>query len=294
MIQPAFVSTAAVRGPFPDLESQVGALRDAGISAIELGWSAAPSAASPAEWLLACRGARFLVHNYFPQPREPFVLNLAAVDDGIRERSVAMASANLRLSARLGAPFYSVHAGFAAAFTPESLGQRLEASLAIPRTAALELFQASLARLAAVASESGVDLLIEPNVVDRRNLVDGRNELLLLAEAAEIVDFLRALGHPRVGVLLDTGHLNVTATTLGFDRAAFVEQVAPWVRGLHVHDNDGSADQHRPLTAESWVWGVIRDSRFSRCPMVLESVFPSVTDAAAYRSWFDGVRGLPS
>jgi len=292
VMRPAYVTTAAVRGGFEDLESLIEAFRSSGIPAIELGWAPRPRAGDVTNTIASYAGTAFLVHNYFPAPVEPFVLNLASADETVRQRSLEMATTNLRMSARIGAPFYSVHAGFSANFHPESLGHALEREAVVPRADAEATFRRSILSLASLASKLGVDLLIEPNVVDRRNLVDGRNTLLLFAEAGEIVEFLRAIDHPRVGLLLDVGHLNVSAQTLGFDREEFVDAVAPWVRGLHIHENDGNADQHRPLEAGSWALCLTRDPRFVACPVVLESVFGSVAEAAEHRAWFDGTRGL--
>ena len=229
---------------------------------------------------------RFLIHNYFPQPADAFVLNLASQDPLTLARSRAMAERGLRLSARLGAPFYSVHSGFLAEFLPESLGQSLEHERAVPREMALETFHESVSALADVAQSVGVDLLLEPNVLDRRNLQNGQNALLLLVEASEIAAFLRRLSRPEVGLLLDTGHLNVSATTLGFSREAFIGEIAAHVRGFHVHDNDGSADQHRPATADGWVLELLRRPQFRTLPVVLEAGFADVRELVDYHRWF--------
>ena len=262
-MQPAYVTTAAVRGTSPNLESLVEAFRGAGIPAIELGWAPAPRTTDLESWLASLGDTSFLIHNYFPAPTDAFVLNLASADVSVLARSLHMAEANIRLSSRLGSPFYSVHAGFAAEFRPASLGHTLDRGAMVPREAALTTFRQSIELLATKADEAGIDLLIEPNVVDHRNLVEGRNELLLLAESDEIVEFFVRMNHPRLGLLLDVGHLKVTARTLGFDREEFVEAVAPWVRGLHIHENDGNADQHRPLDAKSWALDIVRGARVS-------------------------------
>lgn len=288
-----FVSTGAVRLPCDDLEAHLAAYVAGGLTAIELGWAPPPRDADFAARLAARSDCRFLIHNYFPQPTDPFVLNLASRDATVRARSLAMARDCLALSARLGAPFYSVHAGFAAEFRPESLGRHLDRDAVVPRADALETFRASVLALAEVGASLGVRVLIEPNVVDRRNLVEGANRLLLLAEAQEIAEFLVAVGRSEVGVLLDLGHLNVSSRTLGFDRADFIDVVAPWVGGLHVHDNDGSADQHRPPGDGSWVLDVVRDARFRALPMVVESSHPNVAALADHARWFTEARLQP-
>ena len=42
------------------------------------------------------------------------------------------------------------------------------------------------------------------------------------------------------GICLDTGHLNLA----GGDPARFVTEAGPWLRALHIADNEGAADQH--------------------------------------------------
>ena len=69
---------------------------------------------------------KFLVHNYFPAPAKPFVLNIAATDTDSLEPSMKMARRGIDLSYQLGSPFYSVHAGFAAKIPPEYLGNPLK------------------------------------------------------------------------------------------------------------------------------------------------------------------------
>ncbi len=56
--------------------------------------------------------ADYLIHNYFPPPITPFVLNLASGNETLRNQSIKFVAETISLSAKLGAPFYSIHAGF--------------------------------------------------------------------------------------------------------------------------------------------------------------------------------------
>jgi hypothetical protein len=67
--------------------------------------------------------SRFLVHNYFPPPAEPFVINLASQDSTLLQRSRAHCRAAIDLSSRLGGAVYAAHAGFTADVSPEILGK---------------------------------------------------------------------------------------------------------------------------------------------------------------------------
>ena len=55
---------------------------------------------------------QFLVHNYFPPPRVPFLLNLASGNERIRQQSLALVQNALNLCTQIGSPLYSVHCGF--------------------------------------------------------------------------------------------------------------------------------------------------------------------------------------
>jgi len=54
----------------------------------------------------------FLIHNYFPPPKDPFILNLASLDRGIYEKSLQHLQKALRLTRRLGGKQFGFHGGF--------------------------------------------------------------------------------------------------------------------------------------------------------------------------------------
>ncbi len=53
----------------------------------------------------------------------------------------------------------------------------------------------------------------------------------------EIVRQIAAVGHPNLGMTLDLGHLYIAANVCGFDYLTAVEEAAPYVRHIHMHDN---------------------------------------------------------
>lgn len=276
-----FVSTACLPG-VQSVTSRVSLYRSHGLDAIELG--AGVSADKDNLSQVAGLECQFLVHNYFPPPPEPFVLNLASGDAGIRQQTLDFVSEALALTARLGAPFYSVHAGFIT--DPTSFGTT---SFVFPMPAspdeaqcAMDRFIATLEIVTDHAQRLGVQVLVENNVCSPE--LSGK---LLLLTADESLRLFRALPSPYLGVLLDTGHLNVTAHTLGFDRMSFVDEVAPYVRAFHIHDNDGAADTHQPIQPGSWVLDVLRRPEFAGLPIVVEARFEAVTDLRRHVDWLN-------
>jgi sugar phosphate isomerase/epimerase len=258
-------------------------LTAAGLRAIELG--ANVSVGSTTDWAALRAGRDLLVHNYFPPPSEPFVLNLASPDAGIRARSIRLVADALALSAELGAPFYSVHGGFIT--DPTGFGTT---SFVFPQPAepdararAMDRFCDSLAACVRRASALGVLLLVENNVCPA-----DLKGTLLLQDADEFEQMLARFAPRELGVLLDTGHLNVSARTYGFDPLACARRLADRIRALHVHDNDGLADLHQPVTPSSWVMRVIVDAQLSQVPIVVEAKFEAAAALREHVEWLAG------
>ena len=279
-----FVSTSCVRRNTWTLEGLIDEYIDACLNQIELGFCGSIESSDLAAHLETYK-AEFLVHNYFPKPPVPFVLNLATQDIDLLRRSMSLCKRAIDLSSRLRAPFYSVHAGFRADLKPSSLGRPAKFERIYPYDEAYLTFIESIQELTAYARVRGVLILVEPNVVPRFNLVKNRNELALICEAWEVLNLIRDAKSDRLGILLDTGHLNVTAETLDFDRMDFVEQVAPYIRAFHVHDNDGEVDMHLPIQSGSWVLDVLRHQEFSNLPIIIEANFHNVHDLRQHVNW---------
>jgi sugar phosphate isomerase/epimerase len=211
----------------------------------------------------ALRAPAFLIHNYFPTPEVPFVLNLAATDPRIQADSHALCRRAIELTAAVGAPFYSVHSGFAMNLTADQLGQpSQQAALAsdrcIDRESANRAFRESVAGLSAFAKSRGVGLLLENNVITRKQVEAGRAESLLMTTPDECRTFLDDLADQNVGLLLDVAHAKVAANALGFDPADFFK-MKPHLRALHLSDNDGEADTNHPIAHDSWFAPHLRD-----------------------------------
>lgn len=220
------------------------------------------------------RGFEFLIHNYFPAPKTPLVLNIASPDPKNLSASLAFAKRAITISQAACAPFYSVHAGFALALTAGVLGRpnaQREATVpcVVDRAAALARMKASLHDLLDFAEPRGVRLLIENNVVASRQLEEDADNPLLLCDPHECATFLEGLGRPGVGLLLDVGHAKVAGSALGFDPAFFFERCAHWIGCVHLSDNDGTRDQNAPITTSSWFMPYLEALRDR--PMVVEA-----------------------
>ena len=109
-----------------------------------------------------------------------------------------------------------------------------------------------------VAEEADFETRVEKNVEQLKHLaayVEGRDVMLCLENlrgttpndpcafprnADELLYIIDRVGSDRLGICLDTGHLNLT------DKAqrAFILKAGKRLRALHIADNEGERDQH--------------------------------------------------
>ncbi len=192
------------------------------------------------------------VHNYFPATKEPFVLNLSLKHHWRRSLEHCRRAIDLCQTNQLKQ--YSLHAGFAIDLAPSDLGGRQVNLTAVDFDESGENFFHACQQAADYAHRKGVELLIENNVVASYNCPDGINRRYNFADLEGLPAFIDFFNKHRVGVLLDVGHLQVSAQTLRFDKVEFVRRVRPLIRAVHLSDNNACEDQNLPVTERSWFW----------------------------------------
>ena len=171
---------------------------------------------------------RFQIHNYFPPPADPFVLNLGSLDPVTGERSVAHVEQAIRWCVALGADRYSFHAGFLLDPKVDELGQRIPSRQLFDRDECIEIFVQRVTRLADIAEHAGVSLMIENNVLSAKNAREFSANPLLMCDPKECRSIMNMLPE-NVTQLIDVAHLKVSANSLNFRRRLFFR------RGLSSH-----------------------------------------------------------
>jgi sugar phosphate isomerase/epimerase len=223
-------------------------------------------------------GFDFIVHNYFPPPRERIIVNLASQDAAILQRSRRQSKDSIDFSHALGLDLFSVHAGFRIE-PDENFRFELNGPVA-PYDPAFDTFVASVKEINAYAQAKGIRIAIENHGMPERDLSHGRNLAYMLCEAWEFERLWAAVPSANVGMLLDLGHLKVASRSLGFDKEDFMDRVKEKVFSIHVHDNNGRADEHKEVGEGSWCLDVLRRACFPRAKVVTESRELSVKQIA--------------
>lgn len=188
------------------------------------------------------------VHNFCPVPvgalkGHPELFDLGSLDPRERERAVLHTERTVRFAAEAGAGVVVAHAGnvkmrrrsaeLLALCTEGRLGapayERIKLKLQIAREKKaprhLTALRESLGRLMPVLAETGVRLALE-------NLPTWE----ALPTEVEMETLCRETGLPHLRYWHDVGHAHIRQM-LGFiNSERWLERLAPWLAGLHLHD----------------------------------------------------------
>lgn len=262
--QVPYVSTTCLQGV--DYRETIRRYDDAGINQVELGYCS-DSAVDLAN-VVKSTSFEAIAHNYFRPVDDEFVLNLSSQDEAIRRRSIDYVREGIDFCAQNGIDRYTFHSGFR--IDPDT-SFRFNTDTVPDAKLSLDTFVESLQTLLPFAKDHGINIAIENNVVEKRHMIDG-SPVVLLAGPEE---FQALFDRIEVDVLLDVGHLNVAAHTLGFEREQLLETVEPSLSALHLHTNDGTADSHKPVRRTDWAFDVWTDYDV---PATIEAHFDNVFD----------------
>lgn len=193
------------------------------------------------------------IHNYFPVPKVPFVLNLSSQNKEIISKSIAHVKNSIDLAKDFCNPYYSFHAGFLIDPLPNELGNINAKKERIHRKDGLKTFCDNVNSLSEYAEEKKITLMIENNVCSRSTLNRFGDSPLLFSDVNGAAE-LNKLINPNVKFLCDYAHLKVSAKSLSFNPEAFLEEISERFVGSHLSDNDGFDDQNHSFNEESWFW----------------------------------------
>jgi len=166
------------------------------------------------------------------------------------------------LASFLSIPIYSIHAGYLIDPEEKELGKKINVRPVADRNKCLEIFIARVNKLAEYSKKFNVKLLLENNVISQENHKEFKMDPLLMTNSDEIIYVMKKTSE-NVGLLLDIGHLNVSAATLGFDAEQAVRDCYPWTLAYHLSENNGLADDNLPVKKDSWFWNCLKKQDIS-------------------------------
>lgn len=87
-------------------------------------------------------------------------------------------------------------------------------------------------------------------------------ENVLDDEPQMMVDIVKAIDDERVGLCLDVGHANILSRT---ELTEWISAMAPYLKHMHIHNNNGEGDFHDELMNGSIDMGQILDEAMDKC-----------------------------
>jgi len=210
----------------------------------------------------------FLIHGYFPAPEKSFILTFSSKDRSVTEKSFALAENAFSLCKKYGVPYYSFHPGYLFegyekpdghfAFHMES-----ERSYEESLTTFLENFNA----LHEIAGKYGISLVVE-NLFENDSILGGGSRRSSLNCSFEEFDHLLGKLPSDSGILMDLGHLNLSADYMRFSRYEFIDMMigkyGTRIYELHLSSNNGFFDEHLAPEKDDWQTEVLK--KFRACP----------------------------
>jgi len=197
--------------------------------------------------------ANFRIHNYFPPPKNPFVLNLASVDQEISNLSLNHVYNSIELCSQLGSKYYSFHAGFLCDLNISELGRKISKRKLISRDKGIDIFLKNLESISKKAKEFDVNIMVENNVLSKNNLNQfGQNPLLMCDH--EESKLIMENSPDNINLLVDVAHLKVSSSSLQFNPQHMFKSCDQFIRGYHLSDNNGLSDTNESFTSSAWFW----------------------------------------
>jgi sugar phosphate isomerase/epimerase len=212
-------------------------------------------------------GLNYLVHNYFPPPEQPFMLNLASTDDLTYENSIQHCRKAIDLCKRLSCDKYGVHAGFLMDFSAAEAGKKIDYRELSNRGEALQRFFNAWNSLLEYAADN-VKLYIENNVLSLTNANTYKNENPFLL--TDYSTYIELNEHINFNLLLDLAHLKVSTNSLGLDFQEEAIKMMALTDYIHISENDGLHDLNFGLSEDNAILKVLNNFDLNEKTMTLE------------------------
>ena len=262
-----FVTSSCVKANY--IKESVSALAEAGFKNIELSGGTEYYTDFEID-LLRLRDKydlNYLLHNYFPPPKNHFVINLASLDSDNYERSIAHCKTAIELSKKLGGRKYAIHAGFLLDIRKEEIGSKITYTGLNDSKKAVQKMKDAWKILINTADDQ-LELYLENNVYSETNKKTFLNNNPFLFSTYE--GMLSLKDQMEFKPLLDLAHLKVSTNVLGLNFKDQIEQIIPFTDYIHISGNDGFHDQNLGISDENIMIAMLKKHRIKDRTITLE------------------------
>ncbi|MEA2018959.1 MAG: TIM barrel protein [Campylobacterota bacterium] len=208
----------------------------------------------------------YICHNYFPPPKEHFVLNLASLDDEVYDKTVEHFKKSIYLSKKLGAKRFGFHAGFFIDIKVSEIGKKITKVALSNKDKAITRFINGYKELQSLSD--GLELYIENNVFSSTNAQTyNGNNLFMLTNSNE---YNKLKDMININLLLDVAHLKVSSRTLNLNFEEELQYMINQSNYIHISDNDALHDLNYKLEENSSLVHLLKEQNLSNKDFTLE------------------------
>lgn len=213
---------------------------------------------------------KYACHAYFPPHKYPFVVNLASCNDQIYKRSIEHYINCIEMLKRIECPVLSIHAGFLVEIGTDEIGNKLSNRVVYNEKKAYDRFCSAYMHISELCRKNMIALFLENNVLSAENYKEfDYNNYMMMTDYESIMKMKERLDF---NLLLDLGHLHVSTNTLGLKYSEQCNKLKDHVKWIHISDNDGVFDEHKPLRQKSIVMQEFRKICDADIDVTLETV----------------------
>ncbi len=212
---------------------------------------------------------KYICHAYFPPPKVSFVVNLASCNDEIYKKSIEHYDNCIELLKRIDCNVLSVHAGFLLEIDKDEIGKKLSKVVIYNKDEAYSRFCYAYEKLSRKCKEQNIRLYLENNVLSRENYQEFEYQNYFMMTDYRSIMYMKE--QIDFELLLDLGHLYVSSDTLGLDYKQECSKLKKYVRWIHISENNGIYDEHKPLRKESMILKEFYDIVHSGINVTLET-----------------------
>jgi len=207
------------------------------------------------------------IHNYFPNDKNIFFLNLSSKDDKIVKKSIDKIHKNILRAKDLKVKYVSFHAGFLFDIIDKKISNSYN-----DHEYAMNLFKKNILILSKIAKKNKITLLIENNIITKKNLSFFKFNPLLLTHPNELISFFQ-WAPANVKLIMDVGHFKVNSRTLNFDRNLGMKKLIKYINAFQLSENNGFKDENKPFNTKSWFMPFLKKKNFSFYSLELNEVY---------------------
>ena len=209
----------------------------------------------------------YLIHNYFPIPKKPFMLNLGTGNSYLNRRSVENCFKAIELCNELKIKKFSVHAPFLVNFKTTEAGKKIKKRIISDKYKILKIFKKNF-NLLKRYTEKNLNLYVENNVLSKENFInfDKKNPLMLTS----FKDFDDMRQEFNFRPLLDVGHLKISSKTLGLNFKEEFDNFSHYTDFIQLSDNNGISDQNYKLKENGLIFNKIKSLKNKKMTYSIE------------------------